>query len=210
MFTEDVKKAYVSNKNETPRMFQNNFLEMLTKVHPATPLVIFIPVIGYMFFYSRLSYEHQPLRIIIHFLSGLAFWTFFEYSLHRTVFHFIGTSQISKKIHFLIHGIHHDYPRDPWRLVMPPTVSIVLSFLIYKIMQTLMPQSFLYGFFAGFMLGYLVYDMSHYAIHHFQFKNKWFLLVRSHHYRHHYDDAKKNFGVSSPLWDYVFKTIYRK
>jgi dihydroceramide fatty acyl 2-hydroxylase len=208
--TETSKKSYVSNKDETPRMFKNEVLESLTKVHPAIPLIVFIPIIGYLLFSGALISRNHTSTIIVQMIVGLVFWTFFEYALHKEAFHFVGKSEFAKKIHFLIHGIHHDYPRDSWRLVMPPIISLFLSFIIFKIFALILPKFFIHGFFAGFLIGYLCYDMSHYAIHHFNFKNKWFLMVRSHHYRHHYDDSTKNFGVSSPLWDYILGSLNKK
>ncbi|MBK9294764.1 MAG: sterol desaturase family protein [Oligoflexia bacterium] len=196
-------KHYVSNKDETIRIFKNNLLEKLTIVHPVTPLVIFVPVVLY----------HLSLgqNILVGFLSGLIFWTAFEYFLHRYFFHWVPDNNLGKKMHFLFHGIHHDYPRDSKRLVMPPAVAIGLSALLYYfVFKTFLPAGYLHSFFAGFMTGYLCYDMTHFAIHHFNFKSKWFIWVRNHHYQHHYDDCAKNFGVSSPIWDYIMQSRYKK
>lgn len=197
------QKAFVSNKDETIRLFKNDLLEALTKVHPATPLIIFLPVVAFHLYHAE--------NILIGLLAGLVFWTGFEYFLHRYFFHWIPNNDFGKKMHFLFHGIHHDYPRDSKRLVMPPTVAIGLSVaLYYFVFKTLLPEEYLHSFFAGFMLGYLCYDMTHFAIHHFSFKNKWFIMVRNHHFQHHYDDSDKNFGVSSPLWDIIMNTEYKK
>ena len=62
-------------------------------------------------------------------------------------------------------------------------------------------------FFAGFILGYLVYDGSHYAIHHFRMRSGFLLLIKKHHMLHHHADHDGGFGVSSPLWDHVFRTM---
>jgi sterol desaturase/sphingolipid hydroxylase (fatty acid hydroxylase superfamily) len=60
--------------------------------------------------------------------------------------------------------------------------------------------------FAGFAAGYLTYDMTHYATHHVRLNWGYFKLVRRHHMLHHAKTPEKRFGVSSPLWDYVFGT----
>ena len=60
--------------------------------------------------------------------------------------------------------------------------------------------------FAGFLLGYLVYDMAHYHIHHHRSKNRLSLALRRYHYRHHFQQSDRGFGVTSPLWDRVFRT----
>lgn len=198
----NAKKAFVSNKDETIRLFKNDALEAMTKVHPATPLVIFVPVVCYHLYFSQ--------NTGIGFLYGISFWTLFEYLLHRYVFHWKPQNRIGQRLHFLFHGIHHDYPKDSQRLVMPPLVAIVLSSLLYLIFNVTLPSELLHSFFAGFMFGYLCYDMTHFAIHHFNLKNKWFLMVKKNHLQHHYDDDSQNYGVSSPLWDIVFNTKYKK
>ena len=59
-----------------------------------------------------------------------------------------------------------------------------------------------------FLTGYLFYDTTHYAIHHFNMKSKFWLAIKNHHMKHHYQDADKGFGVSQPTWDYVFGTTF--
>lgn len=200
------KKAFVSNKDETPKLFKNEFLETLTKVHPAVPVIIFAPIVVYLLNEGLIQQHGSFKNIFGLFLSGLFFWTGFEYLLHRTVFHWVPNNSFGQRIHFLFHGIHHDFPKDSRRLVMPPVVSIFLSTVIYYGFQSFIPAHYLDGFYAGFLFGYLCYDMIHFAIHHFNFKNKWFLMVRNHHFIHHYQDEKSNFGVSSPLWDLIIRT----
>ena len=109
-------------------------------------------------------------------------------------------------MHFIFHGVHHDYPNDSKRLVMPPSVSIPLAFIFYFIFSLILSPSSLYAFFSGFVAGYLVYDISHYAIHHFNFKSAYWKKIKKHHMLHHYSDASKKFGVSSPLWDKIFQS----
>ena len=59
---------------------------------------------------------------------------------------------------------------------------------------------------SGFMIGYLAYDLTHYATHHFPMRSKYAKYLKRHHMQHHYKDASTRFGVSSPLWDLVFRT----
>ena len=141
------KKAFVSNKDETPRMFKSDMLETLTKVHPVTPVIIFVPVIGWLLYKAYVNPMNHTASILTEFAVGIIFWTFFEYTLHKKAFHFIGESAFAKKMHFLFHGIHHDYPRDSWRLVMPPTVSIGLSFLIFKTLGFLFKVKLVFSYF---------------------------------------------------------------
>ena len=117
-------KNFVSNKDETVRMFENDFMEFFSRVHFTVPLYIYIPVIGIMMYLSIFTYNISALNNIVLFIGGIFAWTLAEYVLHRYIFHFKAKSEFGKKIHFMFHGVHHDYPSDSRRLVMPPSVSI--------------------------------------------------------------------------------------
>ena len=67
-----------------------------------------------------------------------------------------------------------------------------------------------YPLFAGFILGYLFYDYTHYYVHHFVPKSEFGKRLREQHMRHHFQDHRYGFGVSSPLWDAIFRTLPRK
>ncbi len=201
-------KNYVSNKDESARLFESDFLELFTHVHPTIPLAIYLPTIGY-FIYSVWNLL-TGFQISLFFIAGIFFWTLTEYLLHRFVFHYEPKSVWGKRLHFLMHGIHHDYPNDSLRLVMPPAVSIPLAMLFYWVFVLVLGNAFTAPFFAGFLLGYLCYDMIHYATHHFAMKGSVSLWVKQHHMRHHYQTDDFNYGVSSPLWDFVFGTYQSK
>jgi sterol desaturase/sphingolipid hydroxylase (fatty acid hydroxylase superfamily) len=153
-------------------------------------------------------FELNVLSIVSLIIIGLFVWTLTEYTLHRFVFHFQPKSQFGQRLHFIFHGVHHDYPSDTKRLVMPPSVSIPLAALFYFIFKMILGVSFVAPFFVGFLIGYLFYDISHYAIHHFNMHSKFWLNIKNHHMKHHYQDASKGFGVSSPLWDIIIGTNF--
>lgn len=201
-------KNYVSNKDETVRMFNNDILESLSRVHWSVPLILYIPVVIYFLYYSINKSELNFRTILLLFLIGIVIWTFTEYFLHRFVFHYQPKSEWGKRIHFIVHGVHHDYPKDSKRLVMPPSVSIPLALLFFFFYKNLLGENYVFPFFAGFLVGYLFYDMTHYAVHHFNFHNKFWLIIKNHHMKHHYQDSKRGFGVSQPAWDYVFGTTF--
>lgn len=201
-------KKFVSNKDETVRMFKSDFMEALSRVHPAVPLMIFVPVILYMFYLSYWYFQLPLTNIFGLVMFGVFVWTITEYLLHRFIFHLELKSEVGKKIHFIFHGVHHDYPSDSRRLVMPPSVSIPLASLFYILFRFLIGDVAVYPFFAGFLSGYLFYDMTHYAVHHFNMHSKFWLALKHHHIKHHYKDPDRGFGVSSPLWDIVFGTNY--
>ena len=200
----------ISTKDESVRMFESNFLDKFSRVSWYVPLIIFVPVIAYFIYTSIASTTLSLAQVGGLFIGGLGIWTAVEYIFHRFVFHYEPTSLFGRKIHFMIHGVHHAYPNDSKRLVMPPILSIPLSTGFYFLFLVIF-GSITAPLFAGFILGYLVYDMMHYATHHAHFmKAKWFISVKQHHMRHHFQDPDAGFGVSSALWDKIFRTEFRK
>ena len=200
-------KHYVSNKQTTPRLFSNEVIEKLSHVHPTVPIALYLPIITYFLFSAFMSGIIQTALIPFLFLSGVLFWTLIEYIIHRYVFHYHPKSDLGERILFLSHGIHHDYPKDPMRLVMPPSVSIPLALIFYGLFWVTMGSGYAAPFYSGFVFGYLVYDMIHYATHHFSMKEtRAGLWLKHYHSKHHYQDENYGFGVSSPLWDFVFRT----
>ena len=201
-------KNYVSNKDETVRMFKSDFFEAFSKVHFTVPLYIFLPIIFYFLYRSIWLFELQFLSIISLIIIGLFIWTLTEYTLHRFIFHFQPKSKFGQRIHFIFHGVHHDYPNDSKRLVMPPSVSLPLAALFYILFRLILGVNFVAPFFVGFLIGYLFYDLSHYAIHHFNMHNKFWLAIKNHHMKHHYQNPAKGFGVSTPIWDIIIGTNF--
>ncbi|WP_343688256.1 sterol desaturase family protein [Chitinophaga sp.] len=199
-----MKKQYVSNSTESVPMFKNGLMEALSKVHFSVPLILYIPVISYVCYYGLTHTDASVPVLLLSALAGLFFWTLTEYVLHRFVFHFVPKSKWGLRLHFIFHGVHHDYPNDALRLVLPPSVSIPLAIGFFFLFKAIIPVTYLYGFFAGFMAGYLFYDISHYALHHLNFKNAFWKKLKKHHMKHHYQNADKGYGVSSAIWDKVF------
>ncbi|MBI4535398.1 MAG: sterol desaturase family protein [Ignavibacteriae bacterium] len=202
-------KRYVSNKDESARLFKSDFLEIFTHVHPTIPLIVYVPLIVYLLYLS-VDASLGVAEIMGLFLAGVLTWTLTEYLLHRFVFHYEPTSNWGKQLHFLMHGVHHDYPNDSLRLVMPPVISLPLALTFYLLFYWLIGERATWAFFPGFIFGYLCYDMIHYATHHFSMKGPIRIWVKQHHMRHHYQTDDYNYGVSSPLWDFVFGTYQPK
>lgn len=204
-----MKKNYVSNSRDSVRMFRNDLLESLSKIHFSIPLFIFIPVIIY-FTYQSISHHITVTAFTLYFIFGIFVWTATEYVLHRYLFHYVPQSRWGLRLHFIFHGVHHDYPRDSKRLVMVPSVSIPLAALFYFLFSLFLVKANLYAFFPGFILGYVGYDMTHYAIHHANFKTSFWKRIKQHHMLHHYDDPTKGYGVSSVLWDKILDSDFPK
>ena len=201
-------QRYVSNKNESVRMFESDFMELFSHVHPITPLIIYLPAIGYMLYLANTAKGLSIGTIGALIFLGLLIWTLVEYTMHRFVFHYQPKSSWGKRFHFLLHGVHHDYPQDASRLVMPPVISIPLALFFYGLFIVVFGQV-APALFAGFLVGYLCYDMIHYATHHLPMKRGFWLFLKRYHMSHHYKDDDVGYGVSSPLWDYVFRTKAR-
>ena len=188
------------------RLFKNPVLEALTHVHPVIPFLVWVPVVIYNAVYSRLALGLSLGLISGWILAGLLVWTLIEYGMHRFVFHYSASSRFGKYLVFLFHGIHHDDPQDPTRLVMPPVVSIALGSAFFYLFHWILGES---GrpFFAGFITGYLIYDFIHFSTHHFKPATRWGRLIKENHMKHHFIAHGAKWGVSSPLWDYVFRTF---
>jgi len=199
------ERHYISKKNETVRMFKSDFMEFLSHVHPVTPLVLYLPVVGYMLYLAFWQSRLSILAMTGLFLLGVLIWTLLEYIIHRYVFHYEPKTALGKQLHYIIHGVHHDYPNDARRLVMPPSISIPLAILFLALFAITLGR-FAPAVSAGFGFGYVCYDSIHYAIHHFAMKRGVWLWLKQYHLRHHYRDDHVGYGISSPLWDYVFRT----
>ncbi len=195
----------IHNKGRV-QLFQNQYLEMLTKTHPLVIWGVYLPIICSLLFYSsKLNYTAFTITLI--FLGGIFFWTFFEYIMHRFIFHMAAESKRAKKFMYLLHGNHHHYPRDRDRLFMPPLPSILISSIIFLAMYGLMKTN-AFMFFPGFMFGYLLYGTMHYAIHAWTPPFKWMKPLWRNHHLHHYKNEHHGYGVSSTLWDHVFGTMF--
>lgn len=189
-------------------MFESDLLDRLSRVHPYIPLILFVPAIVVLFVVgARQLTTAGTLALLV---GGWLFWTLTEYWLHRLVFHFEPEQGPGARVHWIIHGVHHDHPNDPLRLVMPPSVSVPLAAAFYGLFVLAMGTANANVFAAGFLTGYLVYDMTHYYVHHFRPQWKLGKLMRELHMRHHFQDDTRGFGVSAPFWDYVFGTPLRR
>jgi sterol desaturase/sphingolipid hydroxylase (fatty acid hydroxylase superfamily) len=188
----------------SPRMFDSDLLDKLSRVHPVVPPLLFVPAIGVLL--AEGVVHGAGAMTLVWVLAGYVFWTLTEYWLHRIVFHFEPEKGIGARLHWIIHGVHHDHPNDPLRLVMPPSVSVPLSALFVLGFYAVLGSPAFLPFGAGFLIGYLAYDMLHYHMHHHSPRTALGRKLRELHMRHHFQNHERGYGVSAPFWDYVFGT----
>jgi 4-hydroxysphinganine ceramide fatty acyl 2-hydroxylase len=223
-------KQYVSNEDVSVRIFRSDVLEWFSHVHPAVPHVLYWPVVGLALW--RGAARGVPAgRLAMLAAAGVVLWTIAEYLVHRFVFHAgpaiesevrtivagLGPGEPAlramrtwrQRHYFLAHGVHHDFPNDTRRLVMPPSVSIPLAVVCVGLFRWGFGAADGPALFAGLVMGYIAYDTIHYAVHHLPLRGMVPLFLKKHHFRHHYQDSTKNFGVSSPVWDFGAGTLRR-
>lgn len=191
---------------QSARLFENQVLERLTHVHPITPLLAWAPISVYLFWRAFFLYSPAIGPAIAIALLGSIVWTLSEYILHRYLFHFPAKSRFGQWLVYLFHGVHHEAPKDKTRLLMPLAGSIPIMGLFYLLFGLLIPMPWIEVFCGGFIVGYLIYDYIHYATHHFPMHNRVAKFLKHYHLKHHYSRAGGRFGVSSNVWDRVFRS----
>ena len=191
----------------SPRMFESNLLERCSRVHPIVPPALFGPVIALLLVEGFVHGAGWSTPAWL--LGGYLVWTLTEYWLHRLVFHFEPEQGIGARLHWIIHGVHHDHPNDPMRLVMPPSVSVPLAALFVLGFYAVIGSPGFMPFAAGFLSAYLFYDMLHYHVHHHRPKTALGRRLRELHMRHHFQNHERGYGVSAPFWDHIFGTALK-
>ena len=192
--------------NKRSRDFKNPLLEKLSRTHISVPLTIFSAYSSALLYYSITYTELSLLITCSLFGLGLLAFTLTEYLVHRYVFHMGTYTKLGKKIQYTIHGMHHEYPKDKTRLAMPPIASVTLATALLLIFRLVM-GNLVFSFLPGFLLGYAGYLFVHYIIHAYQSPKNVFKILWIHHSIHHFKKNERAFGVSSPLWDYIFRTM---
>jgi sterol desaturase/sphingolipid hydroxylase (fatty acid hydroxylase superfamily) len=201
----------IVRSKEPIRLFQSDLLEFFTHIHPAVIVIIWLPVAAYALYRAASFAGALGLRLALGIPAGVFAWTFVEYVMHRFVFHFPPRTLWQERVAFLFHGVHHAQPMVKSRLVMPPVVSIPLAAFWYGVLYLVLGallglRAWITPVFAGLVLGYLAYDLTHYATHHYKVRWAAYQFIRRYHLHHHTQTPDQRFGVTSPLWDIVFGT----
>jgi len=208
----DMKKIGRLDKPDnhgSAHMFKNPVLEKLSRTHISIPIVMFILVGGYALYYgittAPVSFTTGALLVIAGFFS----FTLVEYLMHRYLYHMLPTNKIKDKVQYTIHGVHHDYPKDKDRLALPPFITGLYALILYLVFTFLMGDYALY-FLPGFLIGYALYLGVHYMVHAYQPPKNFLKVLWVNHAIHHYKDPDVAFGVSVPIWDYIFGTAPKR
>lgn len=194
--------------NKPNYMFSRPFIDFFFRWHWWVAPVVFMPlaitllIAGFMFASMSIA------SALITFGAGVFFWTLFEYFMHRFMFHVFSHLPGLNHLHYVIHGMHHVYPTDPYRVIFPPFLSLFVGGLLALVVAIILPSSWFFGGISGFVTGYCWYEFVHYASHHIKWKTSWLKKLKRHHLLHHHNEAfkDKNYGVTTVLWDRVFST----
>ncbi|RME27541.1 MAG: fatty acid hydroxylase [Candidatus Zixiibacteriota bacterium] len=192
---------------DSPAMFDNKILDALSRTHWVFVPGLYVPAIVILLWYNFSRVGVGVGATVGLFVAGYVVWTLTEYWIHRTIFHWVPDTSWGPRMHFFVHGVHHDWPNDPYRLVMPPSVSVILFFLFLGIFWLIFGR-FVFAFQAGFTFGYIIYDLIHYYTHHAKPRVGWIKRLQQHHLSHHFHPKYENlrFSISMPIWDKVFRT----
>ncbi|MFN3405147.1 MAG: sterol desaturase family protein [Cytophagaceae bacterium] len=191
------------------QLFENPFLEKLTRTHISVPICIFLLISSGLLIYGIRYTTLAVYYIPFLFISGFLFFTLLEYLVHRYVFHMKPDTDLKRKLQYSMHGIHHEFPKDQGRLAMPPVISILLAAIFFVIFYLLMNTK-VFAFLPGMLSGYAFYLFVHFIVHAYPPPKNFTKALWVNHAIHHYKDNNTVFGVSSPLWDYVFGTMPKK
>lgn len=209
----DPRQSYGAKKvypRDSVRLFKSDFLERFTHVNPIVPLIVWIPVIAFLIYRSVTIHGMGVASLAFFGFLGIFLWTFIEYALHRFVFHYPAKSAFGNRVVYILHGLHHEDPVDPTRLVMPPLPALIYSSLLFSIFRLVLDPAHVEAFMAFFLVGYLGYDYIHFYVHFFNPTSSVGKFLKRYHMKHHFADYEAKWGVSNPLWDYVFGTAESK
>ena len=198
---------YIPPKNKgTAKLFKNPILEKLSRTHISVPLTVFALYAVSLLYWSVTHTALTAATTFGLFFLGFISFTFVEYLVHRYVYHLSTHTPWRKKFQYNAHGVHHEFPKDKDRLAMPPLLSITVATLLLLLFRLVMGD-FTFAFLPGFLVGYAYYLSVHYIVHIYQPPKNFLRYLWINHSIHHYKDGDLVFGVSSPLWDYVFGTM---
>lgn len=184
---------------------QNKFVETLSRTNTYAAVGTYIVVAALSFGYGSIYLELSLLAKLGLLMSGLLLFSLTEYLVHRYVYHFKKIGPFRNRAYDL-HDFHHHHPKDKKRLAMPIPVAILIALFLLAVFR-IAAGHFGQLLFSGFMLGYAGYLLLHYLIHILGPVNRVMKYLWIHHSVHHFKDDHRAYGVSSPLWDWIFRSM---
>jgi 4-hydroxysphinganine ceramide fatty acyl 2-hydroxylase len=199
-------KDFKIDNRGSGQLFQNKFLEYLTRTNFIFPVILFFVIAIVVFIYGLLVEDTHAVGIIYLFPLGIITFTLVEYLIHRFLFHFNAETEKEQQFQYTIHGVHHEFPKDKDRLVMPPLISFILAIFFFVLFKVILDDG-VYVFYPGFVAGYSIYLLIHYALHRLHPPKNFLKYFWKHHSLHHYKNVNGYYSVSFPPWDYIFRTM---
>lgn len=172
------------------------------------PFYFYTPTIIIALAAAIKSGTFSPLAVFGMLIAGWLSWGFVEYAIHRFVLHRRNSSKNSFRLPGnRTHLAHHKNPSALERLYVPlhegVPIALAFWFLAWLVTGSWQAAAFLY---TGFILGYLFYELLDFEAHHGSSRNPLMRYYKNYHLQHHLVDAKARYGVTSPLFDYLFGT----
>ncbi len=158
---------------------------------------IFVFVYAY---YATTLIGFTPISAIIAFVIGFFSFSFVEYLFHAWLFH--GTMRVFVKGHAGHHANPFKYDSLPF------FTGTLIGWIVASGLALVISPSLAWIGGAGTLLGYITYGLTHHAMHRVKNPKGYFKYMVELHDIHH-ARPKLNHGVTSPVWDMIFKTYTR-
>ena len=157
---------------------------------------------------AMISETRSLTSIMFLCLTGVLTWCLIEYCLHRFAFHFEAQSEKGRNRVYAIHLGHHADPKNMDDLFASLRLSLPIALCYCSLALALMRswQAMVY-LFIGLTAGYIGYEFLHYQAHHRTPRLRVLRYLKKYHLLHHHQTTALRFGVTSPLFDYLFGTF---
>jgi len=202
-------EAILPKHKGTKQLFTNPILEKLSRTHIAVPISIFIIYALTLLYWSITHTALSPWLTTGMFALGALTFSWVEYMVHKHIFHMRTVTKWREKFQYVVHGVHHEFPKDKERLAMPPLLSITVATVLLLLLRLILGD-LVFSFLPGFLVGYAFYLSVHFMVHVYQPPKNFLKTLWINHAIHHYKHGEYVFGVSSPLWDYIYGTMKEK
>ena len=137
------------------------------------------------------------------FIAGVCLWPALEYGMHSGLGHLF----LRGKTAFSREHLRHHAEKD---FFAPTPKKIAVAIPVFAFL--LMLFSLISGFTnalaltLGFALMYTTYEFIHRRAHTHGPTGPYSRWVRRNHFSHHFQNPRKNHGVTTPFFDYIFGT----